>query len=108
MRRADQGQASHGPSQPRSARSAAVGVPQPPRLIGLYRDVYDDDGNPVGWTVIGWGLMFPDKSAVTVPAYGQSSATVWQNVDDALRSIDAEVCNVNPRPFAQWWREQQP
>ena len=86
---------------------ATGGAPQPPRLLGLFRDVYDDDGNPVGWTVVGWGLMFPDKSAVTVPVAGTMSATLWQSLDDALRSMDVQTCDVNPRPYLKWWRDQQ-
>lgn len=80
--------------------------PQPPRLIGLFRDAYDNGGNIVGWTVVAWGLVFSDKSAVTVPVNGRPSATLWMNVDDALRALDVETCEVNPRPAAQWWREQ--
>lgn len=82
------------------------GAPQPPRLVGLFSEYYDDDGNAVGWTVIAWGLVFPDKSVVTVPAVGMVSATVWQSLDDAQRSMDVQTCEVNPRPYAKWWRDQ--
>jgi hypothetical protein len=83
------------------------GTPQPPRLVGLFRELWDDNGNPIGWTVVGWGLVFPDKSAVTVPVAGTTSATVWQSLDHALQDMDVQTCDVNPRPFPKWWRDQQ-
>lgn len=82
-------------------------VPQPPRLVALLHETWDDHGNTIGWTVVGWGLVFPDKSAVTVPAAGSASATLWQSLDDALTRMDAQLCDVNPRPSAQWWRDQR-
>lgn len=86
---------------------AATNAAQPPRLVGLYQDHYDDAGNRVGWEVIGWGVVFPDWSAVTVPISGKVvSASVWRTLDDALRALDAQVCDVNPRPYAKWWRQQ--
>jgi hypothetical protein len=81
--------------------------PIPPRLVALTHDVWDDEGNPVGWQVVVWGIVLANGTTVTVPFDGPPSAAVWHRFDDARRAMDAHVVEVHPRPYAHWWREQQ-
>jgi hypothetical protein len=68
-----------------------------PRLLAFYQDLWDDDGTPVGWKPIAWGLRFADGSAVSVNIEGKPSVTLWHSVEDALASLDAFVDTPEPR-----------
>jgi hypothetical protein len=68
-----------------------------PRLLAFYQDLWDDDGTPVGWRPIAWGLRFADGSAVSVNIEGKPSVTLWHSVDDALAALDAFVDTPEPR-----------
>lgn len=78
--------------------------PRPPRLVGLYRDLWDDDGTALGWEVVAWAVVHGSGHVVTVPVEGVVSATTWLTLDDACKELEAQVCEVRPRPYAQWWR----
>jgi hypothetical protein len=83
--------------------------PVPPRLVALTHDVWDDAGNAVGWQIVAWGVLLPGGTAVTMPFGGPASAAVWLTLDDACTAMDgAQVCEVRPRPYAQWWRDRRP
>lgn len=68
-----------------------------PRLLAFYQDLWDDDGTPVGWRPIAWGLRFADGSAVSVTIEGKPSVSLWHSVEDALAALDAFVDTPNPR-----------
>jgi hypothetical protein len=68
-----------------------------PRLLGFYRDVYDDEGTAAGWATIAWGLVFGDGSAITVPVEAPVSVTLWHRVEDATVALDAYIDYVDPR-----------
>ena len=68
-----------------------------PRLLAFYQDLWDEDGTPIGWRPIAWGLRFADGSAVSVNIEGKPSVTLWHSVDDALAALDAFVDTPDPR-----------
>jgi hypothetical protein len=82
-------------------------APRPPRLVGLFRDLYDDNGTVVGWEVVAWGAKLDNGQAVTIPVAGPTSATVWHSLDDACRAYEAQIAEVRPLPYPQWWRGQR-
>lgn len=68
-----------------------------PRLLAFYQDLWDDDGTPIGWKPVAWGLRFSDGSAVSVNIEGKPSVTLWHSVEDALAEMDAFVDTPDPR-----------
>ncbi|MGH9209623.1 MAG: hypothetical protein ACRD2C_02975 [Acidimicrobiales bacterium] len=68
-----------------------------PRLLAFYQDLWDDDGTPVGWKPIAWGLRFADGSAVSVNIEGKPAVSLWHSVADALAALDAFVDTPEPR-----------
>jgi hypothetical protein len=68
-----------------------------PRLLAFYQDVVDDAvASAIGWTTVAWGLAFPDGSALTVPAQGLRSVTLWPSVAEAAQALEA--CVDTPAP----------
>lgn len=85
----------------------AEAMPPPPRLVALTQDAWDDAGNAVGWEVVGWAIVLPGGTAVTVPVHGPPFAAVWQTLADACRALDdAWVCEMRPVSYGQWWRDR--
>jgi hypothetical protein len=68
-----------------------------PRLLAFYQDLWDEDGTPVGWKPVAWGLRFADGSTVSVNVEGKPSVTLWHSIEDALTALDAFVDTPEPR-----------
>jgi hypothetical protein len=81
----------------RADQQATAAVPVPPRLLGLYREVVDDEGRMTGWEPIGWAIDLHERGVVTVPATGPVGATTWHSLADAQEALDAHVDEIRPR-----------
>jgi hypothetical protein len=71
--------------------------PPVPRLLGLYRDGFDEDGTPATWVPIGWAVELPGRGAITIPLEGPIGVSIWQDLDDAKKTLDAYVDEISPR-----------
>jgi hypothetical protein len=89
-----------------SAPERAESDPITPRLLGFFQDVYDDDGNAVGWEVVAWGLRVPGGCTVTASMESPPRVSLWLTVDDAATALDAHIDTVEPRHVARFWRER--
>jgi hypothetical protein len=93
MRDADSLSSAEGPSRRTTASGDHLAMP---RLLAFYQDAWDDDGTAVGWHTIAWGLALANGAAVTVPADGAPTATLWPTIDAAVEALDAYVDSPAP------------
>lgn len=66
-------------------------VPDDARLVRLCREVFNDEGIECGKKVIAWALTVDCGPTVTVEADPNRRICVWDNLTDAVQSLDTFI-----------------